>query len=219
REVEDRDLVPVWIHLQSSTLARRLHVLLERVEVADGRWVGDRRQERGRIQSKDVAGIPPGLLPCRRQPLAVVTEEREDGHPRAEREDLVALDEPDPLLAEGVPERRPPHGRRFTLLHAIRPRAPAMRPRSATFLAFERSFPRRRSDTSNLLAGRAGRERFVALPARVRSFAPPHERLRRPRGWFRAAASPGSTRPGPVGSVSWCGFAEQPRQGAGGGQP
>src|SRR6266511_455957 len=43
REVEDRDLVPLLRHLLAARAPSRAHVLLERVEVAYGRWVEDGR--------------------------------------------------------------------------------------------------------------------------------------------------------------------------------
>src|SRR5204863_6632566 len=55
-EVEDRQAVPGLRHLAAAALPHRLDVALERIEVAEGRWVEDRRPE------PEIAGIEDGLV-------------------------------------------------------------------------------------------------------------------------------------------------------------
>ena len=89
-EVEHRQLVPLRDHVEPTAFAAGLHVLLEGIEVADGRWMEHRRPE------LDLGKRILGVLAC----LPTPGEERLE-RLRGELDHAVALDPARPPADSG----------------------------------------------------------------------------------------------------------------------
>jgi len=109
-EVEDGQLIPVRVHLEAASLARRAHVLLERIEIANRRRRWDRRLDLHGVELEHVSRIPAEGLALGREPRPIITEQAEQGGARRGRVDT-SVDQEAGALGRvlRVGERHPAH--------------------------------------------------------------------------------------------------------------